>query len=504
MNKAITPQNCNAIPTNSEEERLEALLHHLEQLLPDPGQRAAFRRSAHIPPPTSVRLNRLIPHPPSLRTLLQERSQAVDWCGDAFVLPHSEKGLGHTLEHILGAFYIQAKATTLAVEALAPQPGERVLDMAAAPGGKAIQMAGHMQNTGLLVANEAQSKRMPALVGNLERCGVFNAIITLGPGTLMARYFHNYFDRVLLDAPCSGDGIVRKDRSMLRYWSPSDAVNKSKQQKGLLRAAFHTLRPGGTLVYSTCALSLEENEEVMRALLKKYPGQVEILPIDGIDPMPLPRALASTYPAEFGHFVRIWPHQHETEGAFVAKIRKKDATVWPVETAEANSWSPGQSPETALNGREQIEAQWNFIMPRPTGQIVDFDRRHLLLTPELSTAFKQHYPHFLRAGMHIARPHKGHFYLSQQAFTLWGTQMRRPRLELTWPQLQNLFQYRSIQLDEQTTHKGEVLCSFGPWSICRGIVEADGYTLQSMLPKALHTATLSTLFNTSQSAEYEA
>ncbi len=311
------------------EERREQLLRHLERLLPEATQAGAFREGMMTEPAAAIRLNTLMPAFGKLGDLLRRCATAVPWCRDAFVLAETERQCGSTLEHALGAVYMQAKATTLAVEALDPQPGERILDMAAAPGGKATQIAARLGNTGLLVANEPRRRRIPALVGNLERCGVHCAAVTRAPGTLLARQFHNYFDRVLLDAPCSGDGILCKNRGMLRYWSVEDARNKSHEQTGLIRAAFHTLRPGGTLVYSTCSLSTEENEEVLRGLIHRYGDLVELLPVSGVEESGrLSEEIAKQYPPLFRHAARVWPHLHHTEGAFVARIRKLGPTEW--------------------------------------------------------------------------------------------------------------------------------------------------------------------------------
>jgi len=464
--------------------RLEKLLGHLRQLLPDTSQAAAFRRASLTPPPAGLRLNPLIPQSASLRPILQQCGQQVPWCREAFVLPEPEQRLGRTLEHAVGALYIQAKAPTLAVEVLDPQPGERILDLAAAPGGKATQIGARMCNTGLLLANEPRNKRVPALVGNLERCGLSNTILSQAPGNILARYFHNYFDRILLDAPCSGDGILRKDTKILRYWSVADAQRQAQQQKGLLRAAFHMLRPGGFLVYSTCSLSLEENEEVLQGLVDKYPGQVEILPSEIIDPVPLPAAVAGRYPADFAHLVRIWPHLHDTEGACVACIRKEGTTTWLAREADAATWTTAPAP-TAAQARERLETQWDFAMPCPSGQTLELDRRHLYSRPREAAAFQIHFPFYIRAGMRIARRHKDHFYLTQQAITMWGMTMRTPRLELSWPQVQTLFQGLPIYLKKPTSLKGEIVCSFGPWALCRALVRESGHLIQSMLPREL-------------------
>ena len=319
MNKQTTPPTRKAY----DPDKLQALLQYLGRLLPNDQERTAFYQCSRTPPPASLRLNALQAQVQHIQPHLHQRGQSVPWCSEGFALPEGDASLGQTLEHAMGAYYVQAKAPMLAVEVLAPQPGERVLDLCAAPGGKATQIAARMQNSGLLLANEPQRKRMPALVGNLERCGVANHVLTQARGTMLTRYFPNFFDRILVDAPCSGDGIVRKDQNMLTYWSPQDAQHLAQQQKGLLRAAYQMLRPGGTLVYSTCSLSLEENEEVLLGLLRRYKEGVAVLPIAEFAGPPLPDALAAQFPAEFARCVRVWPHHHDTEGAFVVRLSKR-------------------------------------------------------------------------------------------------------------------------------------------------------------------------------------
>ena len=324
-NKDTSSRTGNENSDSCLETKARGLLEHLEKLLPME-QREPFHASSLTPPPDSLRLNSILAPPESLKATLSRVGEPVPWCPEAFALPEPGFRLGNSLEYLLGALYIQTKAAMLAVEVLEPLPGERVLDMAASPGGKSTQIAAHMNNRGLLVVNEPQSRRLPALVGNLERCGVANAILSKAPGTMMARYFHNYFDRVMLDAPCSGDGVLRKDRAMLRYWSVKDARRQAQHQKGLLRAAFHMLRPGGILVYSTCSLSLEENEEVLLGLLDKNPNNADLQPINVASGQPLPMDVADRFPSSLSSGVRIWPHLHDTEGAFVVRVGKRRST----------------------------------------------------------------------------------------------------------------------------------------------------------------------------------
>lgn len=468
--------------TTAEETRLEALLVHLEQLLPEVEQ-LAFRRAARELPPPTLRLNPLRPQPGALRDWLQERAEPVPWCPQGYVLPDSEQHLGRTLEHALGAFYLQAKAPSLAVEVLDPQPGERVLDLAAAPGGKATQIAARLGNTGLLVANEPVPGRMPSLVGNLERCAVANVVLSRAAGAMLARYFHNYFDRVLLDAPCSGDGVLCKDTRMLSFWSPEGAGHKAQQQKGLLRAAFHMLRPGGVLVYSTCSLSLEENEEVLAALVRRYPGQVEVLPVEGLERVPLPAAVAARYAPDFALMARVWPHLHHTEGAFVAKVRKLEPTVWDVVEGDAAEWEEAGSETEAGPVRVALEGRWGIEFAVPQGQRVVLDGRYLAMEPQAAAGLRAQYPYFLRAGLHLARRQQAHYYLSQGAVALWGDRMQGRRVMLDWPQVQTLFRGEVAVFDPPVSQRGEVLCSFGDWTICWGLVEEQGHRLRGMVPK---------------------
>ena len=304
-----------------------------------------------------------------------------------------------------------------------------------------------MQNSGLLLANEPQRKRMPALVGNLERCGVANHVLTQAPGTMLTRYFPNFFDRVLVDAPCSGDGIVRKDQNMLTYWSPQDAQHLAQQQKGLLRAAYQMLRPGGTLVYSTCSLSLEENEEVLLGLLRRYKEDVAILPITEFEGPPLPNALATQFPAEFTRCVRVWPHHHDTEGAFVVRLSKRAPTP---SLEDAPDWAASTTDPAAAESRRAIEDRWSGTLPCPSDQIFTLSNRHLCRQPALGPAIQEHLPYFVRGGMKVARPHKGYHYLSQQTVALWGHLMQGPSIELSWAQLQDLFAGRPLYCDPPT------------------------------------------------------
>lgn len=472
-------------------ERLEALLEHQQRLLPHASQVQRFREAMIAEQRVDVRLNRLLPVARLLADDLRSLCEPVPWCDDALRLPpRLAATVSHSLEFRLGALYMQAKATTLAVRALDPQPGELVLDLAAAPGGKATQIATAMGNTGVLVANEPRNKRVAALVGNLERCGAYNTLVTSVLGNQLARSFHNVFDRVLLDAPCSGDGILCKGRHMLGFWSPEDAVKKSSLQIGLLRAAFHMLRPGGRLVYSTCSLSTEENEDVLMGLHKRYGGLVEFHPVPHLTHGGLSRDMAALYPASFAGCVRVWPHLHATEGAFVAVIGKQDQTQWGTidEDAGALLRHTPEPPRDPDGWSQLLAARWDFAPDVPDGHELVGQGRHLRLRPA-GAARLAHRSWYVRSGMRVAGLHKGHFFLSQQAVSLWGTQVRRRRLNIDWPQLQALFRGEASPVASPRL-TGEVVCFHEGLPICRGVVARDGTRLEAYLPRTARTERL--------------
>jgi len=243
-----------------------------------------------------------------------------DW--DDTIL-RTEQPVGRSIEHWLGLFYIQEATQTAPARVLAPQPGERVLDLCAAPGGKTVQLAASMENRGALVANEPSGRRQPALLSNINRLGVLNALITDYRGESFP--MQEAFDRVLVDAPCSGEGTLRKDASVWQGARPSTIQRLSRIQARLLIRAFDLLRPGGTLVYSTCTFAPEENEAIVTELLRAR-DEASILPV----PLPFPVAAGITewegtefHPAVTG-CVRIYPHHLNSGGGFLAHVRRSD------------------------------------------------------------------------------------------------------------------------------------------------------------------------------------
>ena len=235
--------------------------------------------------------------------------------------------LGRSLEHLLGYYYVQEIASMLPVMALNPNPGEAILDLCAAPGSKTTQIAANMDNKGLLIANDLNIGRIRILATNLERCGVSNTVITRKQGFDLCKKLRQQgflFDKILLDAPCSGEGTLRSSKGTYEMWNIQSVKNLSNIQKALFASAIDILKVGGEIVYSTCTHSPEENEEVIDFILKKFEGKLKVetikLPVkcrDGVSKWDNKK-----YNKDVEKSCRIYPQDNDTEGFFVSKLKK--------------------------------------------------------------------------------------------------------------------------------------------------------------------------------------
>lgn len=254
--------------------------------------------------------------------------EQIPWCKEGFWIDHKGKGdeyrrdVGNTIEHQLGYIYIQEAASMLPPLALDPKPGETVLDMCASPGSKSSQIISMMKNQGIIIANDYLGDRLASLGINIQRVGATNCVLTMMEG----RFFKGFeFDRILVDAPCSGTGTIRKSFKTLRIWNPAMVKRLSGTQRQLIETAFNNLKKGGVLVYSTCSLEPEEDEAVVDFLLSKYDNaKVEEADFKGLKRSPAVTEFeGKKYSDEVKKCLRIWPQDNDTEGFFVAKIVKE-------------------------------------------------------------------------------------------------------------------------------------------------------------------------------------
>ena len=279
----------------------------------------AFLESLERPRAVALRFNPLKGEAPSLPFV----GGNVPWEPMGYYYdPNSRPGL-HPY-HEAGVYYLQEASAMSAVALLQPQPGERVCDLCAAPGGKTTQIAGRMLGEGFLLCNEINPKRAKILSRNIERMGVANALVTNEHPQRLADRLPGFFDRVLIDAPCSGEGMFRKEEAAVTDWSEETVLMCARRQAEILHSGAQLVRPGGRLVYSTCTFAPAENEEAIAAFLAEHPDFE-------------PETVEAPWftPGENGSF-RIWPHKVLGEGHFAAVLRRKG------EEEAAGDGCPGQ------------------------------------------------------------------------------------------------------------------------------------------------------------------
>ena len=273
----------------------------------------------------------------------------IPWCAEGFWIERDDEEslpLGSTAEHLSGLFYIQEASSMLPVAALfadGNQP-ERIMDVAAAPGSKTTQIAARMGNRGAILANEYSASRVKVLHANISRCGISNVALTHFDGRVFGAALPECFDAILLDAPCSGEGVIRKDPDALRNWSPDSTSSIADTQRELIASAFHALRPGGTLIYSTCTLNREENQQICQWLLDEWPEAVEIAPLSDLFPDAGKAITAEGY-------LHVFPQIYDCEGFFVARLRKTAS----VAALPAPGYKVGNFPFSPLHGKQAAE-----------------------------------------------------------------------------------------------------------------------------------------------------
>lgn len=233
-----------------------------------------------------------------LKTLKISSDKKVSWANEAYYFDENVRPGKHPY-HEMGLYYIQEPSAMSAAALLAPKPGMRVLDLCAAPGGKSTQLATYLGDSGLLVSNEINTQRSRILSQNIERMGIKNAIVTNEDSFVLASHFPGFFNAIQVDAPCSGEGMFRKLPEAIEQWSMENVAICVARQKEILDNAAVMLKPGGTIVYSTCTFSKEENEDVIEYFLEKHPDFT------------------------LEEMERFWPHKVDGEGHFVAKLVRR-------------------------------------------------------------------------------------------------------------------------------------------------------------------------------------
>jgi len=257
-----------------------------------------FIKSYDEPKTTGLRVNTLKISKEDLLNLNLYNLDQIPWAKEGFYYNEEVDRPGKSPLHEAGAYYLQEPSAMSVVPKLDVQEDEKILDMCAAPGGKSTYILSKLNNTGLLVSNEINPTRIRALGENLERFGAKNCIITNTDSNNLRKVFTGYFDKIVIDAPCSGQGMFRKDEVAITDWSYAKVLECQSIQREIIRDGYEMLTNGGTLVYSTCTFAKEENEDVINEFISEYPNAKLIM------------------------MERLWPHKVKGEGHFVAKIQK--------------------------------------------------------------------------------------------------------------------------------------------------------------------------------------
>ncbi len=357
----------------------------------------------------------------SFQALSPWELEPVPWEENGYY--YVQEGPGRHPYHEAGVYYIQEPSAMAPAAFLGVKPGERVLDLCAAPGGKSTQIAGKMQGRGLLVSNEINPARARILSENVERLGIRNCLVVNETPEHLAEIFPDYFDRILVDAPCSGEGMFRKNENAGEEWSPENVNRCAVRQDAILDSAVAMLRPGGRLVYSTCTFAPEEDEGSVSRLIRRHPEMRILDPAEclivGNGAEPLPDSKGKDRLASWGfspgrpdwiedpapdleRTLRLWPHRLRGEGHYLAVLHRGGTQT----QGKVDSLYGRQQGLAEKDCREYLEFAAQTLTERPEGIYLRFGDQ-LYLAPEGFPSLRG--LHVLRPGLHLGTLKKNRF-----------------------------------------------------------------------------------------------
>ena len=407
-----------------------------------------------------------------LKVLGISSDKKVSWANEAYYFDENVRPGKHPY-HEMGLYYIQEPSAMSAAALLAPKPGMRVLDLCAAPGGKSTQLATYLGDSGLLVSNEINTQRSRILSQNIERMGIKNAIVTNEDSFVLASHFPGFFNAIQVDAPCSGEGMFRKLPEAIEQWSMENVAICAARQKEILDNAAVMLKPGGTIVYSTCTFSKEENEDVIEYFLERHPDFT------------------------LEEMERFWPHKVDGEGHFVAKLVRRGSVNELGADYDVCEDSCNKVEDTGLKADRKIKKNKNSKNRKNETKPALTKENMKLLTEFLDETISEDMAAWIknsrlvmfgeqlyrlpdmevdikglkvqRAGLHIGEFKKQRFEPSHSLALALKLSEAKNVVKLTWddPQTTGFFNGQSVMLsDEQTAE-----CKKGWALVC-----VDGYT----------------------------
>lgn len=406
----------------------------------------------------------------------------IPWAAEGYYY-QAEARPGKHPYHEAGLYYIQEPSAMAVVELLDPQPGERILDLCAAPGGKTTHIAGKMKGKGFLLSNEIHPARARILSQNVERMGIGNAVVSNENSKNLSLRFPLFFDRIVVDAPCSGEGMFRKDEGARLEWTPAHVKICAERQEEILSNAAAMLKPGGTMVYSTCTFSPEENEQVIEKFLFSHPDF--FLEDKGKRPGLYPGRpeWSKSGLADLGKTFRIWPDRSEGEGHYLAVLKRSGADI-----SEKKQMMPVYTKDKSV--LKELEEFLKDFLVNPglllcRKEYILFGDQLYLMPPEMID-FKG--MKILRPGLHMGTVKKNRFEPSHAlALSLTKAEVKR-RIDLS-ADGEEIIRYLKGETFSQESFlscdskKGWVLVNTDGYSI--GFAKLAGGILKNHYPKGL-------------------
>lgn len=378
----------------------QAFLDRMEQMLG--GEYPAFLQSYEKERYQALRVNPLKADRDVFESAAPFTLRPVAWEPNGFYYG-KEAAPGKHPYHAAGVYYIQEPSAMAPAAYLDAQPGEKILDLCAAPGGKSTQIAAAMRGEGLLISNEIHPARAKILSENIERMGIRNAMVTNESPQSLAKVFEAYFDRIMVDAPCSGEGMFRKNADACDEWSPENVVLCAERQAEILECAASMLRPGGRMVYSTCTFAPEENEGTISQFLAKHP-EFEIADVMHYPQMSSGLAAWTSDPQPgLERTIRLFPHRVDGEGHYLAVLTKAGSVSENYEGYCARGMEKG-IPER--DAKEYLDFAKETLRNKPEGNLIRFGEQ-LYLAPENMPSTKG--LKVLRPGLHLGTMKKNRF-----------------------------------------------------------------------------------------------
>ncbi len=443
---------------------MKEFLQRMSKLL-TPEELEIFKNEYQKPSYIGIRANTLKCSTEKLLELTSAFTEAdvTPFCKDGFYLKDKEDFSGNHPLHHAGAVYFQEPSAMSAATLLSPEKGDKVLDLCAAPGGKSTQLASALMGTGLIWSNEIVKSRANILLSNFERCGIKNGVVSNADPESLSTALEGYFDKVLVDAPCSGEGMIRRDPKALQEWSVEHTLSCATRQLKILQSAKKALKPGGIMVYSTCTFSYEENEGVISEFLKANPDFELSDCCEDFGRNTLDGKAKRIYPMDGG------------EGHFAAKLKKKEDSFGFINTSSASPTPAKKVPQLVF---DFFKDTFKDIKAFEKLYVKD-DKVFVLpeVCPDLAGT------HAIRAGVFAGYIKKNYFEPEHSLFSSADPEnvKRVLDLKLSDPRLKGFLRGEEISTD--SIDKGYTLvCVEG---IALGFGKASGGKLKNKYPKGL-------------------